>query len=118
MEELDDRWINASIPQEHWHFHSALFTRYGIVLAPGEFTKMINAIRSKKARVVEHRKHGETVFFIPIPRVGERVYVVAKGVRLITVLQPSKRLNTLRRKASDPEQVVEAPGLPDQGADA
>ncbi len=118
MEELDKRWINASIPQEHWHFHSALHKRYGIVLAPGEFTRMFKAIRTKRARVIEHRKHGVTVFLISFPRVGERVFVKAKGEHIITALPPSKKLNALRRQTSDPEPVVETPGLLDSQRDA
>jgi len=118
VEELDDRWINASIPQEHWHFHSALFKRYGIILAPGEFTQMFNAIRNKRARVIDHRKHGVTVFLIPFRRVGERVFVAAKGEHIITALPPSKKLNALRRRANNSEPVVETPCPLDSQSDA
>ncbi|HEY1925843.1 MAG TPA: hypothetical protein VGG92_00100 [Caulobacteraceae bacterium] len=96
---LDPRWEGASIGKEHWHFHRRLWDRYSIILAPGEFTMILTAIRTGEALLVERRGRGTAVYSFRVPSCGERVYVVAAGHALVTVLPPRPRLNELRRRA-------------------
>lgn len=95
-EGLDVRWHGASIHKEHWHFHWRLFERYGVVLAPAEFSQMAISIRKSRALVVEHRRNGQKIYSIFVRSVGTRIYVLAtKQGRIITALPPSKRLNSI-----------------------
>jgi hypothetical protein len=95
---FDARWLDASIPAEHWHFHRQLLRRYKIVLAPGDFSAMIIAIQKGRARLIEQRAKGRAVYSVRIPSTGDRVYVLAAGARrVITVLPLTKRLKRKRR---------------------
>jgi hypothetical protein len=90
---FDPRWLYASIPAEHWHFHRQLLRRYRIVLVPGDFSAMIIAIRDGRARFTEQRAKGQAVYSVRVPSTGDRVYVLAAGARrVITVLPPTKGL--------------------------
>lgn len=97
-DELDPRWIGAFIQRAHWHFHSQLHARYGIVLAPGEYKMICRAIKEDKALLVEQRNGRQAIYSIRIPSAQERVYVLAAGENLITAWPPEKRLNRLRRQ--------------------
>lgn len=90
------RWLGASIPIEHWHFHRRLLARYGLVLAPGEFARMMKDIRSRRALLVETRPRNRCVFSVRLGATGERIFVVMVGLRLVTALKPSAKLRRLR----------------------
>ena len=95
-ERLDRRWHGASIHKEHWHFHRRLFERYGIVLAPAEFSQMTNAIRKSKAFAVENHPNGQNTYSILVRSHATRIYVVAsRQGRIVTALPPNKRLNSI-----------------------
>lgn len=99
--DLDPRWVGVAIFQEHWHFHRRLLERYGIVLAPGEFSRIVNAIESGRAvRIIDHGG-GKGVYSVRVQSAGERVFVLADGRHLITAMTPSRRLNGLRRRVKD-----------------
>ncbi len=98
--DFDARWEGAFIPVEHWHFHRRLLRRYNIVLAPGEFSAILRAIRSGKAPLIERRADGRKLYSVRIDRLNERIYVLVTGTRIITAWPPQKRLNEIRRRRS------------------
>lgn len=98
MSDLDPRWAGASIQQQFWHFHSQLYARYGIVLAPGEFKLIRRAIDDGTALLIKRINGRQAIYSIRIPSAGERVYVLAAGGNVITAWPPNKRLNELRRR--------------------
>ena len=59
---FDQRWLDAFIPAEHWHFHRQLLRRYNIVLAPGDFSAIVMAIQNGRARLIEQRGKDRAVF--------------------------------------------------------
>src|ERR1700744_2656643 len=99
LDGLDPRWEGAAIGKEHWHFHRRLWDRYSIILAPGEFTLIVSAIRTGEALLVERRGRKTAVYSIRVPSCGERGHVVAAGHALVPVLPPRRRLKDLRRAA-------------------
>jgi hypothetical protein len=99
-EELDPRWVGAAIQREHWHFYSQLYRRYGIVLAPGEFSMIRRSILNGDALLVEKRKGFEAIYWIRIPSAHERIYVLAAGGKPVTAWPATKRLNSIRRALS------------------
>jgi hypothetical protein len=96
--DLDPRWVGAVIPKEHWHFHRQLLDRYNIVLAPGEFSMIVEAIESGGALLVEKRGKKQAIYSVRIPSAGDRVYILAAGRNLVTAWPPQRRLNDVRRK--------------------
>ncbi|MER8565953.1 hypothetical protein NKH85_19645 [Mesorhizobium sp. M0924] len=98
---FNPRWLGASIPTKHWHFHRQLLIRYRIVLGPGEFSDMIRDIKSGYAKVIEKRSNRMSIYSVKIDRLGERVYVLSDGKRIITAWPPEKRLNEKRRRITE-----------------
>jgi hypothetical protein len=101
--EFDPRWDGRSIPEKHWHFHRQLLARYGIVLAPGEFSDILREIKSGYAQPIEKRRGKQAIYSVRITRLYERVYVLSDGKDLFTAWPPSKRLNEKRRQMNQPE---------------
>ena len=97
--EFDERWNGASIPQEHWHFHRQLLARYGIVLAPGEFSKMKSDLMSGRAKLVKERPRRASIYRVKITSARKSIYVVAWNGRVFTAYPPWP----LRRKKAVPE---------------
>jgi hypothetical protein len=99
-QELDSRWIGAVIHRDQWHFHRQLLARYGIVLAPGEFSLIVAAITDGRARLVERRgrRKRQSIYCLRIPSCADRIYVLAAGARLITAWPPERRLNLVRHE--------------------
>lgn len=95
---LNPRWLGASIPEKHWHFHRQLLIRYGIVLGPGEFSDMVRDIKTGYAKVIEKRSKRVSIYSVKIDRLGERIYVLSDGKHIITAWPPEKRLNEKRRR--------------------
>ncbi|MGO4716923.1 hypothetical protein [Bradyrhizobium sp. 2TAF24] len=85
---FDERWNGASIPIEHWHFHRRLFSRYGIVLEPGEFSGIIKDIKKKRADLVQRKRLGAAVYLVHLRSSDALVYVLALGSRLLTAYPP------------------------------
>lgn len=98
---FNPRWDGASIPERHWHFHRQLLIRYGIVLGPGEFSDMVHDIKTGYAKVIEKRSKKTAIYSVRIDRLGERVYVLSDGKRIITAWPPEKRLNEKRRRMGE-----------------
>ena len=96
-EQLDPRWEGAFIGVEHWHFHRQLLQHHGIVLAPGEFSRVVIALKNGNATVIKRQSETRAVYLFRVRSAQERIYVVAEKARIITVLPPSKRLARLRR---------------------
>lgn len=72
----DPRWIGASIRKDYWHFYRQLFQRYRLILAPGEFSKIISDIKSGRARLIEPAKSGGAIYRVRITRTGDRIYIL------------------------------------------
>ncbi len=90
---FDRRWQGVSIPSYHWHFHRRLLTRYGIVLAPGDFSKMVRDISRGYAELVERRRRGGLVYAVQIKSVRRHVYVLMIGPCVISAWPPTYDLN-------------------------
>lgn len=95
---FDHRWNGKSIPKKHWHFHRQLMSRYGIVLAPGEFSQMLRDIKIGRAKVIEYRPPSSVVYMIINTRLWDRYFILVTDGYVITALPPSKRLKKLRRE--------------------
>lgn len=95
---FDPRWLGKSIPERHWHFHRRLLERYGIVLAPGEFSDMIKDISTGRAPLVQRRSPKSAVYSIRNRRLFERYFVLVTNGEVRTALPPSKALKRLRRQ--------------------
>ncbi len=82
------------ISKEHWHFHRQLFLRYGVILAPGQFSQIIADIRRGRARLVKAKGKRGSIYSIRIREAGGRVYVFAIDNIPITAwpLKAAKRL--------------------------
>ncbi|WP_372781449.1 hypothetical protein [Phenylobacterium sp.] len=96
-EALDPRWHGAAIQKEHWHFYRRLFDHYSIILAPGEFSGIVEAIRDGRATLIQQRGPRQAIYCVRIKSVGERIYVLAAGERLITAMPPNRRFSAIRR---------------------
>ena len=96
-ETLDPRWVGAAILKEHWHFHRRLLDHYRIVLAPGDFSAIVDAILCGRAMLIQRREARQAVYCARVPSAGERIYVLAAGPKLITALPPNKRFIAIRR---------------------
>jgi hypothetical protein len=97
---FDPRWIGACIYKQNWHFHRRLFARYGVVLAPGQFSQIIADIRRGRAHLVKAKGKRGSIYSVRIKAIGGRVYIFAIDGVPITAwpLKASKRL--LRQIAS------------------
>ncbi len=96
--ELDARWIGAVYRKPLWHFHRQLLRRYGIVLAPGEFSGIKRDLRNGRALLVERRPDDNAIYSVRIASAGERVYVLVHGKEIVTAWPPQRRLNDIRRQ--------------------
>lgn len=98
---FDRRWQGVSIPSYHWHFHRRLLTRYGIVLAPGDFSGMVRDIRGGRAELVERRPRGGLVYAVEIKSVRRHVYVLMVGPCVISAWPPMYDLNAKYQEIDD-----------------
>lgn len=96
-DDFDTRWLGKSIPERHWHFHRRLLERYGIVLAPGEFSQMLKDIASGNAALVQRRSTKSAVYLIRNRRLWERFFVLVTDSEIRTALPHSKALRRARR---------------------
>ncbi|NGO55483.1 hypothetical protein [Allomesorhizobium camelthorni] len=100
---FDPRWAGRAIPEKHWHFHRQLLARYGIVLAPGEFSEMLRDIKSGHAQLIEKRSGKRAIYSVRITRLYERVYVLSDGKDIFTAWPPLRKLNEIRRQMNRPK---------------
>jgi hypothetical protein len=77
--EFDPRWIGARISKPQWHFHRQLFKRYGIVLAVGQFSKIMKDIRYGRAPLIKARGEDGGIYSVHVKGAASRVYVLATG---------------------------------------
>jgi hypothetical protein len=114
--DFDPRWYGRSIPERHWHFHRQLLARYGIMLAPGEFSKMLRDIRGGRALLIERRTRKTAIYSVKISREierNERIYVLSNGKDVFTAWPPKKRLNEIRRQMNRPEFTLRLRPVPE-----
>lgn len=112
---FDPRWDGRSIPQKHWHFHRQLLARYGIVLAPGEFSQMLRDIKQGRAQLIEMRTRKMGVYSVRLQTQFERIFVLSDGKNVFTAWPPSKRLNEIRRRINDEPVIILRPIVDDDG---
>ena len=98
---FDARWLGKSIPERHWHFHRRLLERYGIVLAPGEFSQMLKDIATGRAPVVKRRSARSAIYMVRNTRLWERFFVLVTNGDVRTVLPPSRTLKRARREVAE-----------------
>lgn len=94
---FDPRWNGKSIPKNHWHFHRQLLARYGIVLAPGEFSKMLDDIAKGRAKLIMQKAPTTAIYAIKNTRLWEWYYVLIREGYVVTALPPNKRYNRIRK---------------------
>lgn len=92
---FDDRWLGAFIPADHWHFHRRLYERYKIVLGPGEYSKLLSDLENGRSQMVQPRRGGSAIVAVKIQK--QRVYLIAKGRYVMTVMPRNAALNRKRR---------------------
>lgn len=94
---FDARWFGKAIPERHWHFHRRLLERYGIVLAPGEFSQMLKDIATGRAPLIERRSAKSAVYLVRNRRLFERYFILMTNGEIRTALPPSRALRRARR---------------------
>jgi hypothetical protein len=99
-DDFDPQWDGKSIPKHHWHFHRQLFARYGIVLAPGEFSEMLRDIKTGRAAIIERVPSGATIYMIRNIRLWKQYFVLVRDGYVVTALPPGRKLKRLRRRRS------------------
>lgn len=93
--DLDIKWRGAVINRDSWHFHRRLWSRYAIVLAPGDFSAMKAAIVHQKSKRVQRRRGGWVLSMV-IPSLDYAIFVYADGLRLNSALPASKKIKRPR----------------------
>lgn len=106
LDGFDHRWNGKSIPKRHWHFHRQLLDRYGIILAPGEFSDILRDIKNGHAQLIEKRRGNFAIYSVRISRLSERVFVLSNRKDLFTAWPPSRKLKELRRAANRPKFIL------------
>lgn len=96
-DDFDPLWNGKSIPKYHWHFHRQLFERYGIVLAPGEFSEMLRDIETGRATVIERLPPDAVIYMIRNVRLWKQYVVLVRNGYVVTALPPSRRFNKIGR---------------------
>lgn len=94
--DFDPLWNGKSIPKHHWHFHRQLFARYGIVLAPGEFSEMLSDIKTGRATVIERLPSDAAIYMIRNVRLWKQFFVLVRSGYVVTALPPGRRLKKFR----------------------
>ena len=99
---FDPRWLGAVLRPDTWHFHRRLFARYGIVLAPGEYSMIANAIRNGRAFLLK-RKGPHGLYTVVVPSAGKRIYVLARPDGQLITVYPAPKLKGTKpdRKRKD-----------------
>jgi hypothetical protein len=97
---FDSRWLGAVIRHDTWHFHRRLYERYGVVLAPGEFSGIKKVIETGKAILVKRRGAKFAVYRVELRDRRKPIYVVASSTGLpVTVFPQCKKTMSWYRSA-------------------
>jgi hypothetical protein len=91
-----EAWHNAFISDDHWHFHRRLLERYKFILGPGEFNKILTATKVGTALLIKAKKGGTGIYWVRLNS-KKKLYVLAKGHRLLSAWPRSKEIDALRR---------------------
>ena len=84
-EPFDPRWDGVSLPREQWHFYRRLHERYGVVLHPGEYSRIF----------LETVKWGHGLFYetqtarvhsVHLDGVKGPIFVLVKANRLLSAV--------------------------------
>lgn len=106
---FDERWDGAVIAAPQWHFHRRLLERYGVVLGPGEFSRIIRDIRRGRAIFIERRGKDATLHAVEMAGACGWVFVLYCRGRPKTVLPPSPRRWKIRKAVEKQRRRVPAP---------
>ena len=96
-DDFDPLWERAFIPLAHWHFHRQLLARYGMVLAPGDFSQIVKAVKKGKAHIVKLRPPRDPIYVVRVKSTGKRIFVVVSAGEIVTAWPPTKQLNRVVR---------------------
>ena len=93
---IDAKWVGVAIPCASWHFHRRLFERYGIVLAPGDYSDMVKQIKKGKAQLLRRGYEDEALYCVEVKSLGQLIYVIGRKDALISayprrLLQPERK---------------------------
>ena len=80
---FDPRWNGAAIAKDDWHFHRRLLTRYGVVLGPGEYSKIQKKSRKGRYKILNDNR-GRPLYRVYTPSDPRGFYVLSFGGRLLT----------------------------------
>lgn len=105
MSEADDngfdaRWDGASIPREHWHFHRRLLERYGLVLQPGEYSKIVKKLAKGKWFFIGPVKRGGAVYKVFTRSAPKGFFIVVTGRRPRTAYPLKSAIRLIRRRVT------------------
>ncbi len=92
-------WDGVSIPSEQWHFYRRLYERYGIVLRPGEYSRLYKKAVVEKKDLFVHARRGR-IHRIFLHGAQEHVFVVVGKRVLITALEPGAAHKKKKQYAS------------------
>jgi len=99
---FDPRWLRAVIEENCWHFHRQLLARYGIVLAPGEFSAIAKAVRDGSALLVQRKSKKFGIYWVRVRSARRKIYVLADAAGVPHTAWPrSRKLDKRRREAAD-----------------
>lgn len=110
----------VQIKRDNWHFHKRLYERYGIILLPGEYTKILNKIKSGELEPIFYYDRNGLNTFKYVHEEGtpnqRRIYIVADpaGTVLVSVQLPEwvdERLERTRRLKNKAKKKREAQAL-------
>lgn len=87
-DDLDHRWHGAVIDGRDFHFHRRLYERYGVVLAPGDYSAMYKAVTRKRSRPLMKGNDGGAIYAVRVPSSNELVLVAATKTRFRTAYPP------------------------------
>ncbi|WP_157215932.1 hypothetical protein [Flavisphingomonas formosensis] len=94
----DERWNGVAIPAEHWHFHRRLLDRYGVVLGPGDFSNMMDGLRSGKALLIREKGKGRALYQWRVKSTAELIFIVAGRNKVFTAYPPNASLRKLAKR--------------------
>jgi len=100
---FDLRWNGTSIARSDWHFHRRLLERYGVILAPGEYSKIKKKIGKGRFRGLQHRR-GLAIHRVYTRSAPDGFFVLCHGAHLLTAYPPfraAKLRSAAKRKARD-----------------
>jgi hypothetical protein len=77
-------------------------------MAPGEFSGLLHAIRTKEALLVKRQPRRRAIYAYRLPTAKKIIYVLASKDVPYTAWPPSGKMNALRKLARDQKSLRDA----------